>query len=305
MRQIGVVVGNGMNLSLRNSYPDVLENWDTCKPLRWPAIEAAFAGSYRKIPDLNNYENDYQFIEAKIRNQPPSKENQMCRLDICNRLLIGFAAYQHVIDHISFEQWPWIHWFRRHAELMQLIVSFNYDLLVEQLLSVLSIDFARVGVTEEQTGVPIFKPHGSVDFGLPKFVIEEALQFSYETQTELVELQCTYYERISRQELGACRVSVDVVLPTESNFISNYPIMHAGWREVEGQLCNITDLIIIGLSYWSVDRPEIDRIIDSVPQRCVIHIANPHVPDDLVSRIEKIGRRWKHMRQPTLLDEDS
>jgi hypothetical protein len=278
-----------------------LSVWDTRNPLRWEAPYKVGYGGTLDTSYISGPEGDYAFIERQLNGESPTAKNHHDRVRLCNRLIAAFGAYQQVIDSVSLRGWEWYQWLRKYGGSISGMISFNYDLLVEATLEQLAIPFRRIGVPAETNGFPIFKPHGSVDFGLPDYVVEEALEFSHQYQSALVELECNHYEAIPRDQLGGNRFSCDLVLPTERNYIEHYQFIRDGYKESTASVSGIRTLVIVGVSYWQPDRRELDRICDSVPHDATVFIINPHPNEEWCKRLTSQGRRVVCMSDPPVI----
>src|SRR5690606_36665142 len=81
-------------------------------------------------------------------------------------LAISYSKLQQEIDKIDNFDWRWLNWFKEHNNQIVFAISFNYDLLLENTLKDLNVLYFRTSTTEPNLGIPIFKPHGSIDFEL-------------------------------------------------------------------------------------------------------------------------------------------
>jgi hypothetical protein len=194
------------------------------------------------------------------------------------------------------DDWSWFTWLKANSDILNYIVSFNYDILLEDVLTRIDENFGRPCVRgEAQKDIIIYKPHGSIDFGIDEELWAEAIDFSYTNNTPLVELWTNMYNKISLCELGNLRLSADIVLPSEKNYIKNYPMVNDGLKEIRQRASSIRDFVIVGLSYWTVDRPELDYIVELLPLRTRIHFVGPSVNREWTLNLSRQGRPWQQV----------
>ena len=89
--------------------------------------------------------------------------------------------------------------------------------------------------------------------------------------------------------LGESRYSCDVVLPADYNRIQHYQAISRGYEEVCRRTAGLTHVVVLVVSYWECDRPELDRLLDAVPTAAPVIIANPHPNRDWCDRLQRQG----------------
>jgi hypothetical protein len=236
-------------------------------------------------------ERDYDFIERILKEAQTDREREfLLRLTLCNSLLVAFAAYHDAVSGIDLTNWSWLNWFRQRAMDISFVVSLNYDLTLERVLRQVGIPYYASAIRGEAGEVHLFKPHGSLDYGWPQWLIEQAADWSEATGVDLWELQNNYYERLSPQQLGSRRVSCDIVLPSDYNRIRHYGVIKDGYDDIKRRCASLKELAIIGVSYWPCDRPELDDITDSTPSNCNIVLYNPKPSQEWKDRLAAYQR---------------
>jgi hypothetical protein len=286
--------GNGFNMALRSHFPDELYGWDSRNPLHWKeqGYWSRLDDQFKEISGATDYE--------RIENAVRSGDHNMRRY-VCNRLLSSFAAYHHAIQLLPFELWPWFTWFKRSAKHLDFVVSLNYDLLLETLLKRIDHSYHRMGIFGENGETLIFKPHGSLDYGFPEDALKDLVEWSEATRTPLSEMECSHYEALPPERLGESRYSCDVVLPTDYNRIQHYQVISRGYTEICQRVANLTHVIVVGVSYWECDRPELDRLLDQVPSAASIIMVNPHPSREWSDRLQRQGRRVTFCKSPEMI----
>lgn len=216
---------------------------------------------------------DFDVIAAVL-----AKVGQFARIasDLRHYLDIAFATFQRHFDQCFPLSWPWADWMRQYAASITMVITLNYDRVVENGLELAGIPYGRVGIFEER-GVPVLKPHGSIDFApaIPGLVLNSDVP-------QMV---------IPPEGWLKPRREWSIVLPTETSPQSDLQWIAPGYERIRQLGPTWTHLIIAGISYWECDRPEIDFIIDSMAQGAVVVVANPRPPEELLNKVKAGGRR--------------
>ncbi len=180
--------------------------------------------------------------------------------------------------------WSWAQYLAALGPQLQVIVSFNYDLVIEHLLEVLGIGFRRVGFQDECGELVIHKPHGSIDYGPAGLFIPTAWP-----ATEPTLLVDTELEFLDRAERTAARKHVELVPPNQASLIESFHWVEQGYMEFEERAATCEQCIILGHSYGEVDRTEIDRLLNFLPQSTRVIIADRAPSEALVQTVEDLG----------------
>lgn len=150
-----------------------------------------------------------------------------------------------------------------------LIVTYNYDIFVERLLSELRIPFfikpfpARENKHRSDSKIILYKPHGSISFSYKIQSPDTQFRTTPPYPITTVELKdfsiCTEKGRMTTMD-----TFIAIVPPSGDSLRLNYrwaeQIQTAIQEDVKS-LGENTSVIINGLSYWHVDRLEVDKIL--------------------------------------------
>ena len=335
-RDVMFVVGNGLAMDLADRCPRLNRDWNTQRPLSWriilpdskkellalfPLAKAVIERMRHAQPNLS----DFGLFDAAIQELGPQREalgralastehwgfdltsfratQDYIRLtaELRHFIAMSYSHYQWEADRfVTMNSWPWGNFLRSIADRLQLVVSFNYDLNVESLLESAGRELFHVGVSRglgqvSTSAVPIAKPHGSIDYR-PRsgnIVIPGRPQYPVNNVFELADMPI---ETMPRSEIRRPRLTADVVLPAEASEYSDFQWVRPV-RQWASRLGSRTSyLILMGLSYWSVDRPEIDSILNSVSSGATAIVANPHPDSDLLT---KLRQRFSDVREWT------
>ncbi|WP_419873095.1 hypothetical protein [Candidatus Pristimantibacillus sp. PTI5] len=185
------------------------------------------------------------------------------------------------------ENWGWAKYLRMLDQSTEYesitIVTYNYDVWLERVLKLLGIRFNVVGV---QQGRPpskfnIVKPHGSISFAYR----------TGKTALDRTSFQIRYNKSLSEGNITDFRIKYTEL---DHNYLINALIPPAGdssrlkygWA---GQLRNRAikmaktlsendEVIVCGISYWHVDRLELDGMLTSLNPAINIKLINPYPP---------------------------
>lgn len=184
------------------------------------------------------------------------------------------------------------------------IVSYNYDIWLERLLLFLKIPFSLPLISQnEPAKIKIFKPHGSISFLHKNKLIPDSFSINYSDLT----VDCPLSE--IRHEL------VDINHHTPVNFM----IPPAGessrtnhtWAQVirgeciaQANSCKDDDLAIVcGISYWHVDRAEIDILLNSMNSTMELLHVNPYPSQTLDAVLNSLFSKYTHFTSSEVLAE--
>jgi hypothetical protein len=183
-----------------------------------------------------------------------------------------------------------------------IIINYNYDIWLERLLNVHGLPFNIEGFQTNNTKIKILKPHGSISFS---FQVKTVADFT---------IRHLEYDNIT-QEVSQFDIKYD--------FNNDFPIVNAiippagdsnrtnmSWIKVLRQ--SISDriqsassedtLIIFGLSYWHVDRTEIDEILTQIHPQINVKLVNPNPPTSLDAVLTSLFANYIHFTKSDLLE---
>lgn len=299
-----ILIGNGLNFSLRE-FLDIdikTSNFFSWKSIEFNnsklSIEKSFPILYKKLKDVLYIDKDFDKVEKiildakkNIQNNNDIRSNKILLCEIEHYLMIIFSNYQKIIDDKNIEKWSWTKYFDMEHKKIYAIVSLNYDLVVEKILSNLRIEYSRIGVSNESGGIPIFKPHGSIDFwgiGIDSPISYPISNIISRNDTPIISLK--------RDELLMPRIEVDIVAPTQASELESFQWIKPGYDLLINHGKEVKKLIICGVSYWGCDRKEIDLIIDNINPNCEVININPDKTSNDIKEfgnkiISKIGKK--------------
>lgn len=168
--------------------------------------------------------------------------------------------------------------------------------MLEEIFDRVNKQYYSLQVNHHGFGIPLVKPHGSVDFDMTEGLI------SWKSELPLngsIDLNDTPIIRLGVDDLASPRYQAQCIIPNEANKYKKFQwVKHA--NEWFSDVTKNSDYcVFIGISYFECDRREIDKIIDNLSNECVVIVANPNPPQDFLI---KLGTRpvmlWKSYGGP-------
>lgn len=197
------------------------------------------------------------------------------------------------------KDWPWIEFIRRtHASGNYSrieIITFNYDPWLERLLIQESIPFSIAPIKTRLTAseiISIAKPHGSISFCHSKKLDKKSFAINY--HKTLIDGSLSDFT-VSYSNLDDNYLVTPLIPPagearrlnqTWASEIQKY------CTDVAGALTDSDDMVICGLSYWHVDRAELDALLNSSSSDINIKMINPSPSRTLTAVITSIFDRF-------------
>ncbi len=195
-----------------------------------------------------------------------------------------FIFYNSKIAELPDEakNWPWLN-FLQHANKSEhyseiVIVTYNYDIWLERLLKKFSIPFniGLIGDNSNEAKITILKPHGSISFTHKQVTDKDS--YSIKLDDELLDGSTgdflVKYEGLDNNFL------VSALIPPAGESTS---FNHTWATKIRGtakykasRLSKDDEMILCGLSYWHVDRAELDELLVSCDPLLNVTMVNPN-----------------------------
>jgi hypothetical protein len=196
--------------------------------------------------------------------------------------------------------WPWLDFLKRVGGSGQYdrveIITFNYDPWLERILTQEGIPFCITPMQSVPTSPPvrvfITKPHGSISFCHDQKLDKKSFAINYDKT--LVDGELTDF-KVSYSDLDDNYLVTPLIPPagearrlnqTWASEIQKHCIT------IAESLTDADDMLICGLSYWHVDRAELDALLNSCSSAINIKMINPHPSRTLTAVITSIFDRF-------------
>ncbi|WP_264537062.1 SIR2 family protein [Flavobacterium sp. N1736] len=303
-----ILLGNGFTIDLINHLKNKIDSginvsnlFSNGELVNWPGNDKPGFLSYRYCPNLwtlgarpnMSNEDAINLIEDIItcanilhkNNTKPANIYIKAYKELVTYLQALFVYYDKQIDinKLDFSDWPWFKYLNELYNSTDVdkihIVTFNYDILLERILKKSNIHFDIAKLDDQSKKIKIYKPHGSISFSHRVKKQKEAFAIRYDSDSndgEISEFKIEY------NNIDALN-SVNAIIPPAGDS-SRLDFKWAkeirdNAKEVAKSLNKNDELIICGLSYWHVDRLEIDSILTSInPEIDEVKVINPYTP---------------------------
>lgn len=298
--KIALIIGNGFSMSY-SYYANLGEQWDTQKPLSWkipcPTTQQPFLSSLPRLTKVIE-EASEELSDFEIFKKTLSYPDFTTTLEARHYLTIAFSNYA-LLQASSLDghsDWSWYRWLKEHKSNIIGALSLNYDLLLENILKKEGVEFFSFQENHHGYGIPLVKPHGSVDFDISSQAISYTPTYPLRN---FVDLNNTPITRLESKDLLFPRRQALCIVPNEANKYADYQWVKPANEVLKNTLKECTHCLFIGISYFECDRPEIDSIIDSLPDSTQVIIANPSPPIEMVNKVVKRPLLlWKSYKGP-------
>ena len=294
------MVGNGLTLDLIASVcPTLWANWHPSRPLSWdvrvedgrPAREClpkffaevdAVRGDDPAASDFTLIDRVAGIVEERRRSadaidsQESNKDRHAAALvdtELRHFLGLAYSALDlQLAEHCPMAGWRWMKYLERLGDRLLAVMSFNYETALERLMSAAGLEFFHCGI-EPQHGLPLGKPHGSIDYAMQQNVVV-GFTPTYPTTIAMSAMNVPMV-RLGAADLFRPRLHVEVVSPLAASKIRNYqwvrPIFDA-FRQLGPA---IERCVLLGVSGWPVDQPELCDVLRVLNPATEVVVANP------------------------------
>lgn len=234
--------------------------------------------------------------KAKRLNMLDTSENRIylrayCELIAYLRQL--FSWYDSLIDDASLQEfvttysdWGWLSFLKNldlHKYDKIIFVSYNYDIWLERILKCLGLKHSVYGFGDDSNDViEIIKPHGSISFVPRNNIDRYEINYNIDVDGTRIEDLVLAYTALTKYSAGA------IIPPAGDSARLQATSSWADILRTEAikkvkELSNEKESIVImcGISYWYVDRREIDELLINLNHDTEFTFINPDPPRDL------------------------
>ena len=186
------------------------------------------------------------------------------------------------------------------------IITYNYDIFLERIFRLAGIEFGVYGFGDADKDVEIFKPHGSISFSF-KIKIQEYSPYTIrDFISESISQNATDFE--IKYQLKDDYPIVNAIIPpagdAERFRFGWIKDIRNGIDKIVSESTSKDEMILFGLSYWHVDRNEIDEILLSMDNKMEVRFVNPDPPTALEAVLTSLFRNYIHFSKGKLIMEE-
>ena len=183
------------------------------------------------------------------------------------------------------------------------ITTYNYDIFLERLLHIKGIKFDIYGFEDTNADVKIFKPHGSISFSF-KIQIQEFSPYRInDWMSESIQQNAEDFK--IKYDISEDYPIVSAIIPPAGDAgRCNYEWIKKIREGIENEVSKSSSadtMLIFGISYWHVDRNEIDEILLSMDSKVEVLYINPNPPSELEAVLSSLFRNYIHYSSDKLL----
>ena len=261
----------------KTSFMTALNNLEFAKKIYKTSEEnyESVSESYYKFQSNNLNLDNYNLQLIKVK------------AEIEHYIVMSFSKYQEIIDKSfisKFSDWNWVDFINRHRNEIKVIVSLNYDLVIESILDFLNIKYFHYSIQIDNGGIAIIKPHGSINY----IQNDNLTHITYPLNNVFSRNISPKIYCLKKEYLLEPRLEVNIVPPTQYTELLNFPWVNSGYKYIRDIGSTINKIIIGGVSYWECDKPEIDTILECINSNAQIININPNINSALEKTIESI-----------------
>ena len=204
------------------------------------------------------------------------------------------------IDSNQIVDWTWSKVFKRLHEDKAVsnvfFVTFNYDVWLERVLEALKIEYSVSGFEEENDlKFTIVKPHGSISFMHKTSLDMAAFDIGYD-DGEIVEAEMSDFQ-LKMDDLDTHCPVIPIIPPAGDSGRFNVKWAMAQRDNAKKNAKSMVEednVVICGLSYWHVDRKEIDDVLLNLSEVLELAFINPTPPETFDAVLTSLFSKYEH-----------
>lgn len=244
--------------------------------------------------------------DRKKRRPTPDQRNTyiFAYKELLQYLKYLFVHYNNCVEQIpdNIIEWPWARYFKKLNDDPSIeeisIITLNYDIWLERLLRKLEIGFSfPTFESTRKSKIKIYKPHGSISFK-HKSKLEHKEAFAIKYDYELLDGNVDDFT-VSYSELDENYLITALIPPAGDSNRFNHSWAKkiredviTNCKEFHSKTSSSDELIICGISYWHVDRNELDEIFTTLPENICVKVINPNMDRTLNAVITSLFNKY-------------
>lgn len=208
-----------------------------------------------------------------------------------------------LVEYVKNSDWGWINYFNRIRKELNnteiIIVTYNYDIWLERVLDAMAINYYISGIERKRkNAIQIIKPHGSISFD------------QKETNNIMLNQDISYKLNLDGVTRASIRVNRSHNLLGNRNSILIPPAGDSIRMSISSWTIDLRatasdkalntkpndNVILCGISYWHVDRRELDEIFLNLDSNVNMTFINPSPPCDLNAVLMSIFKNYRLLK---------
>ena len=207
-------------------------------------------------------------------------------------------------DFLGSNIWGWAEFFRKaYINYDKInIITYNYDIWLERIFDALGITYSVVGFDAELK-VNIIKPHGSISF-IPKSGKNILYRINYTIDadgTDIDQLRVDYNDLEQYDKSFLIPPAGDSSRQLNNTWAKK---LRKCALEAVKSTNDLDDVFICGMSYWHVDRKELDELLINLNQNVNLSLINPNPPKDLNAVLVSLFKNYTVFTSSDIFKEE-
>lgn len=308
------MIGNGLTLDLvRHGDASLLSEWHPSRPLAWDVrvhdgreVRSCLPRFFAEVDAVREGDcgmDDFAVIDAGVELAQQSAAGAdlssevgfraridagLLETEALHFLALAYSALDAELrGRCALDGWLWLDYVEHLGEDLVAVISFNYDMLIERALDQAGATYFHCGL-EPPTGLPLGKPHGSIDYRMRPDTIHIEGELGYPIDTAAL-LNDVPMQRLEPADLAKPRLSVEAVPPLRASQIRHFQWVRSIFDGFAHQGPKIERCVFAGLSCSRVDRPELCDLLKALGPDVELVVANPDPEPVLV--LERLAGR--------------
>ncbi len=199
--------------------------------------------------------------------------------------------------------WPWYKFLQSSCDKYDKIhiYTLNYDIYLERILNVMGVKFRLVEI--EKSGdhkVEIYKPHGSISF---ISTIRPQVEVPYSIPVEFREIPQSSELNVSYDKLSDEKIINTIIPPFGDPERASSSWSQQMTEIFKKEISDSDRIIMSGLSYWHVDRRELDKILLSANHDAEVININPTPKSTFNAILQSRFTKFQHYSSSKILEK--
>lgn len=339
MGKLYFVIGNGFTIDFLNYFEsdsknriDVINLFRNGDQVFWPKENKPEFLSYKRTPnlwtlgarpnldnktasgiidDIITCSNVYFSSEREIGTKEDLSIYIKAYTELSMYLKYLFIHYNSLIDDTALlalsHKFPFIQFLKKKSSDYDeiIIITYNYDVFLERMLLLNKLPFTIVGKGTHNKKIRIHKPHGSISF---KYKIQNHSSRNFEINPDsILRTNATLKDfKTNYKNLETDLSTVNAIIPPAGdsrkyNFRWSEIIQENILKDIS-RSTSVDQAIIYGLSYWHVDRNELDDIITNFFPEIDMRVINPNPPSSFIAVLTSMFKNLTIHNSSTILE---